>query len=109
MACGTFLDSSVLPGPCSFPPGRVPSKAKFHVSVGHSTVMADLTFFGLPDGAGTARGAALSAMIANLTAMASSGTPMAFDAARDYLYQVWGVGGRGQRAAGGGESAGRKW
>lgn len=30
---------------------QVPSKAKFHVSVGHATVMAKPIFFGLPDGA----------------------------------------------------------
>jgi selenocysteine-specific elongation factor len=28
----------------------VPSKQKYHVIVGHATVMAEATFFGLPDG-----------------------------------------------------------
>ncbi|PNW81764.1 hypothetical protein CHLRE_06g259200v5 [Chlamydomonas reinhardtii] len=76
--------------------GRVPSRAKFHVSVGHSTVMAEMTFFGLPDGEGVPRDTALAAMIANLNAMALSTTPMAFDAARDYLYQeeLYGLEGR---------------
>ena len=32
--------------------GAVPSRARFHISVGHATVMAEATFFGLPDGAG---------------------------------------------------------
>ncbi|KAG2430703.1 hypothetical protein HYH02_013699 [Chlamydomonas schloesseri] len=76
--------------------GRVPSRAKFHVSVGHSTVMAEMTFFGLPDGEGVPRDTALAAMIANLNAMALSATPMAFDAGRDYLYQeeLFGLEGR---------------
>ncbi|KAG2429383.1 hypothetical protein HXX76_011148 [Chlamydomonas incerta] len=76
--------------------GRVPSRAKFHVSVGHATVMADMTFFGLPDGEGVPRDTALAAMIANLNAMALSATPMAFDCARDYLYQeeLYGLEGR---------------
>lgn len=30
--------------------GHVGSKSRFHVSVGHATVMAELTFFGLPEG-----------------------------------------------------------
>jgi selenocysteine-specific elongation factor len=30
----------------------VPSKQKYHVIVGHATVMAEATFFGLPDGKG---------------------------------------------------------
>ena len=32
--------------------GAVPSKQKYHVIVGHDTVMAEATFFGLPDGQG---------------------------------------------------------
>jgi selenocysteine-specific elongation factor len=32
--------------------GVVPSKQKYHVIVGHATVMAEATFFGLPDGQG---------------------------------------------------------
>jgi hypothetical protein len=40
-----------------FYPGRVQSKSKVHVIVGHQTVMADLTFFGVPAGKGwTAEG-----------------------------------------------------
>jgi hypothetical protein len=33
----------------------VPSKAKYHVIVGHATVMAEATFFGLPDGQGSSQ------------------------------------------------------
>lgn len=33
--------------------GAVPSKQKYHVIVGHATVMAEATFFGMPDGQGT--------------------------------------------------------
>ncbi|KAG2492709.1 hypothetical protein HYH03_009122 [Edaphochlamys debaryana] len=76
--------------------GRVPSRAKFHVTVGHSTVMAEMTFFGTPEGEGLPRDAALAAMIANLNAMSLAATPMAFDAGRDYVYQeeLYGLEGR---------------
>ncbi|GFH06057.1 hypothetical protein HaLaN_00621 [Haematococcus lacustris] len=67
--------------------GQVPSKAKFHVSVGHTTVMASLTFFGLPDGQGVSQEAALVQMIENLGRMALTGVPMPFDKSRDYVYQ----------------------
>lgn len=36
--------------PSYIPAGEVRSKSRLHVSVGHMTVMADLSFFGLPDG-----------------------------------------------------------
>lgn len=32
--------------------GEVRSKQKLHVTVGHTTVMAEIQFFGLPDGEG---------------------------------------------------------
>lgn len=32
--------------------GKVAGQSKFHISVGHDTVMAQLAFFGLPDGQG---------------------------------------------------------
>nr|ADI46930.1 SelEFm [Volvox carteri f. nagariensis] len=68
--------------------GRVPSHAKFHVSVGHTTVMAEMTFFGTPDGGGLSRDAALAAMVANLNPMTPSGSPVAFDLDKDYQYQA---------------------
>jgi hypothetical protein len=39
--------------PFIFDAGGVPSRQKYHVIVGHDTVMAEATFFGLPDGQGT--------------------------------------------------------
>nr|BCL66109.1 eukaryotic elongation factor [Volvox africanus] len=75
---------------------RVPSHTKFHVSIGHSTVTADMTFFGTSDSEGLTREAALAVMIANLDAMALSGKPMPFDQCREYLYQeeLYGLEGR---------------
>eukprot|EP00197_Chlamydomonas_leiostraca_P012833 CAMPEP_0202860212 /NCGR_PEP_ID=MMETSP1391-20130828/2014_1 /ASSEMBLY_ACC=CAM_ASM_000867 /TAXON_ID=1034604 /ORGANISM="Chlamydomonas leiostraca, Strain SAG 11-49" /LENGTH=406 /DNA_ID=CAMNT_0049539353 /DNA_START=60 /DNA_END=1277 /DNA_ORIENTATION=+ len=67
--------------------GRVPGKSKFHVSVGHATVMADLTFFGLPQGEGVPPEVALAQMIENLGRMSLQGSSVEFDMARDYLYQ----------------------
>ena len=42
----------ILAVPFIFDAGGVPSKQKYHVIVGHDTVMAEATFFGLPDGQG---------------------------------------------------------
>jgi hypothetical protein len=35
--------------------GPVPGKAKYHMSIGHATVMAEATFFGLPDTPGSSQ------------------------------------------------------
>lgn len=35
--------------------GPVPGKAKYHMSIGHATVMAEAQIFGLPDAAGTSQ------------------------------------------------------
>jgi selenocysteine-specific elongation factor len=35
--------------------GAVPGKAKYHMSIGHATVMAEATFFGLPDTPGSSQ------------------------------------------------------
>eukprot|EP00198_Chlamydomonas_reinhardtii_P007007 XP_001696343.1 selenocysteine-specific elongation factor EF-Sec [Chlamydomonas reinhardtii] len=68
--CVTQLDAGLIERGLACSPGTVPTfkgavaavekirfyaggsagRAKFHVSVGHSTVMAEMTFFGLPDG-----------------------------------------------------------
>ncbi|GFR43158.1 hypothetical protein Agub_g4205 [Astrephomene gubernaculifera] len=94
--------------------GRVPSRSKFHVTVGHSTLMAHLTFFGTPDGNGLPPAAALAAMMGNLAAMttpAAVGEPthgsagagaagtvlgLMFDFDRDYICQeeLYGLEGR---------------
>ena len=52
--------------------GALATRAKFHVTVGHDTVMAKVTFFGLPGPAPSAAPAPLD-------------TPFSFD--REYLYQ----------------------
>lgn len=38
--------------------GPVPSKGKYHMSIGHATVMAEATFFGLPDAPGSSQAGA---------------------------------------------------
>jgi GTPase len=35
--------------------GPVPGKGRYHMSIGHATVMAEATFFGLPDTAGSSQ------------------------------------------------------
>jgi selenocysteine-specific elongation factor len=47
--------------------GGVPSKQKYHVIVGHDTVMAEATFFGLPDGQGMTQAGAQSNLMPSNT------------------------------------------
>jgi selenocysteine-specific elongation factor len=61
----------------------VASKAKLHVSVGHATVMAEPLFFGLQDGQGVGKEAAVQQLLANLQQLATSGAPPAFDFSRE--------------------------
>ena len=75
--------SSPLPSPPLLPPSLFPSPLS----------SPSLPPSPSPPPKGVPRDTALAAMIANLNAMALSTTPMAFDAARDYLYQVGGRGG----------------
>ncbi|PSC71534.1 Selenocysteine-specific elongation factor [Micractinium conductrix] len=100
--------------------GELRSRSKMHVTVGHATVMADLLFFGLPDGEGEAPEAALAGMQARLAALslpAGSGEGDAqqqqhqgqgqqqqqFDSRREYLFQdcLHGLEGRPPSAAAG--------
>mmetsp|Transcript_20110 Transcript_20110/g.55989 ORF Transcript_20110/g.55989 Transcript_20110/m.55989 type:complete len:575 (-) Transcript_20110:259-1983(-) len=93
----TFTGAIAAVEKIRFYSGQVLSKAKFHVSVGHATVMATPIFFGLPDGEGVAQDAALAMMMENLSSMASRNpTPMHFDAAHEYVYQeeLYGLEGR---------------
>lgn len=95
--------------------GRVASKAKFHVSIGHSTVMAEALAFGLPDGQGVPPDQALQMMLDNLNALSLHGVQaqpsVAFSMDREYLYQeeLYGLEGRplgsGSEAPGAGEAA----
>ena len=70
--CLSIQDTAIAcweltPAACRFHPGEVTSKAKLHVSVGHSTVMAEATFFGEPDGQGS-----LTSRMANASLQACS-------------------------------------
>lgn len=46
--------------------GQMPSRLKVHVTIGHQTVMGEIQFFGLPDGAGVAQCDALHAVMARM-------------------------------------------
>jgi selenocysteine-specific elongation factor len=48
----TFSAAVAVVDKVRFYGGGVPGKQKYHVIVGHETVMAEATFFGLPDGEG---------------------------------------------------------
>lgn len=51
--------------------GDVRTKQRLHVSVGHATVMADLLFFGLPDGQGESPATALQNITSRIGALAA--------------------------------------
>ncbi|XP_051933266.1 selenocysteine-specific elongation factor [Hippocampus zosterae] len=65
--------------------GSLSTRAKFHITVGHETVMARVTFFGLPPGTPHPQPGSLE---------------MAFAFDREYLYQEDYVTGQGESSAG---------
>lgn len=65
--------------------GSLSTRAKLHITVGHETVMAKVSFFGLPPGSAS-------------TGPASLETP--FDLDREYFYQDEYVSGQGEGGAG---------
>ncbi|KAI8468590.1 MAG: SelEFm [Monoraphidium minutum] len=78
-------------------PRAVPSRTRYHVNLGHETVMAEVTFFGAPDSRGGNQDDALQDMISGLEAM-SLHQPVAggFDWGAEYLWQdqLYGLQGR---------------
>lgn len=50
--------------------GEVRSRQRLHVTVGHATMMAEIQFFGLPDGEGEAPAAALQGITSRIGALA---------------------------------------
>ena len=57
---------------CKLPAaGCIPSRSKFHITVGHSTVMGETQFFGVPDGQGQPPAAALPALIKRVGQLAT--------------------------------------
>ena len=55
--------------------GDLKSRQKLHVTVGHVTVMAEMEFFGLPDGEGEPRGNALQAITSRIGALSAKVGP----------------------------------
>eukprot|EP00887_Chlorella_sp_A99_P002875 scaffold6.g2875.t1 len=77
--------------------GDVKSRAKMHVTVGPSTVMAELLVFGLPDGQGVPRATALDALVTRVGALGLQETAAA--AAQQREAAASGSGRHGQRRA----------
>lgn len=65
----------ILAVPFIFDAGGVPSKQKYHVIVGHDTVMAEATFFGLPDGQGLTQAGAQTDLMPCSTWLSSVNRP----------------------------------
>lgn len=78
--------------------GEVRSKARMHVSVGHTTIMADLDFFSLPaaDHEQPSQPDALAAALQRLDQLTLQDSAPAFDFSQQYLYQeqLYGLEGR---------------
>ncbi|KAK9843360.1 hypothetical protein WJX74_010898 [Apatococcus lobatus] len=108
--CVTQLDPDALERGLACAPGSLPSfsaavaavekvrfyaapihsKAKLHITVGHTTVMAETQFFGLPHGSKAAepdQAAALQAAGQRVERLAQAGSGEAFDLSQDYLHQ----------------------
>ena len=62
----TFTSAIAAVDKIRFFVGQMPSRLKVHVTIGHQTVMGEIQFFGLPDGAGMPQRDALHAVMARM-------------------------------------------
>jgi selenocysteine-specific elongation factor len=87
--------------------GAIPSKSKYHVIIGHATVMAAAMFFGLPDGQGVSQGTHLKQVIGFLSATAQHAPLPPFDWSKQYVHQteLYGLEGRAVQPTGSGSTA----
>ncbi|GMH38911.1 hypothetical protein BSKO_06809 [Bryopsis sp. KO-2023] len=67
--------------------GNVASNSKFHVTVGHTTVMATVSFFGFPDGGRESQQGAMQLVLGRLNRIAAKKPPPAFDYGKEYEHQ----------------------
>ncbi|KAK9906478.1 hypothetical protein WJX75_002571 [Coccomyxa subellipsoidea] len=67
--------------------GALPSKSKVHVSLGHSTVMAEVMYFGTPDGSGHEPAAVLHSVLDRIGQLALNENVREFDFGAQYAYQ----------------------
>ncbi|KAI3436710.1 hypothetical protein D9Q98_006125 [Chlorella vulgaris] len=96
---------------------EVRSRSKMHVTVGHTTVMVELQFFGLPDGEGEAANDAQRQRLAQLTLGGQRQQPgvgdgvaaSAFDSSRHYLYQDCLYGSEGRPLSWAAPAAAQHW
>lgn len=102
----TFQAAVVAVEKIRFFAGRVSSKTKFNVTIGHTAALAELTFFGLPPKAGSAAQTPEEAMALAVQQLrlltTKDAKPMPFDFSSEYLYQdeLHGLEGRPAEAAG---------
>ncbi|GAB4820810.1 hypothetical protein N2152v2_007856 [Parachlorella kessleri] len=76
--------------------GDVRSRSKLHVAVGHSTVLAEVVFFGLPDGQGQEGWLPPLDRISQLSLASEDSAAGHLDGKQEYLYQesLYGLEGR---------------
>eukprot|EP00775_Hariotina_reticulata_P012357 gene12357-12491_t len=92
----TFTAAVAAVDKVRFYSGAVPGKAKYHMSIGHATVMAEVAFFGMPDSQGCSQAEALHLAIQALNKTALHTPQQAFDFSQQYLHQeeLFGLEGR---------------
>lgn len=67
---------------------KLQTKAKYHVSVGHTTVMATVHFFGMPTDDILPQAVAIQQMLQRLNGLALQDGDLGFDVLQQYLHQV---------------------
>ncbi|KAK9818119.1 hypothetical protein WJX72_007434 [[Myrmecia] bisecta] len=97
----TFTGAIVALEKIRFFAGKVLSKAKLHLTVGHATVMGEAQFFGVPDEEGQNPALALQSLVKRVGQLALKDNVPVFDFTREYLFQeeLYGLDGRPQAPA----------
>ncbi|CAL8462357.1 g1890 [Coccomyxa elongata] len=83
----TFTSAIAAVEKVRFFSGTLPSKGRVHVSLGHCTLMAEVTYFGTPDGSGHEPAAALRLVLDRIGQLALNENVGEFDYSTDYAYQ----------------------
>ncbi|KAL0044347.1 hypothetical protein WJX82_001339 [Trebouxia sp. C0006] len=76
--------------------GQMPSRLKVHITVGHQTVMGEIQFFGLPDGAEGQSDDGLESIMTRINTLTTKDSSQQFNTKREYVHQseLYGLEGR---------------
>ncbi|KAG1676850.1 hypothetical protein FOA52_010359 [Chlamydomonas sp. UWO 241] len=68
---------------------HVTTGERVHINVGHSTVMAEVTAIGTPDGTGVPAEMAVSSLVESMARLSVDAAPEPFAMGSEYLAQLW--------------------